>query len=146
MIKIICGVYGHYVTDPKTGKSRVVPKDKNSKPFELEPEQEARLVGLGVAKYVNAPVPEETPEAGESFGHLDPEQLEEMTNAKLKELAEDMGIETKKLTTKAKLIEAITAANVAPGPAVGEDGEGTEGDGEDDGAPLPEFDPAEAVQ
>ena len=97
-------------------------------------------MGLGVAEYVSAPGNE--PETDEFGGYLDPEQLGELTNAQLKELAEEMGIDTKKLTTKAKLIEAITAANVAPGPAEGEDGEGTE----DNGEPLPDFDPAEVVQ
>ena len=43
MIRIIRGVYGHY-----TG-GRVVPKDKHSQPFALDPEQEARLVRVGVA-------------------------------------------------------------------------------------------------
>ena len=135
MIKIISGVYGYL---DKNGC--VKPKTEKDDPFELTKEQEARLVGLGVAEYVSAPGSE--PETDEFGGYLDPEQLGELTNAQLKELAEEMGIDTKKLTTKAKLIEAITAANVAPGPAEGEDGEGTE----DNGEPLPDFDPAEAVQ
>ncbi len=135
MIKIISGVYGYL---DKNGC--VKPKTEKDDPFELTKEQEARLVGLGVAEYVSAPGNE--PETDEFGGYLDPEQLGELTNAQLKELAEEMGIDTKKLTTKAKLIEAITAANVAPGPAEGEDGEGTE----DNGEPLPDFDPAEAVQ
>ena len=48
------------------------------------------------------------PSEGKETAHLDPEQLKEHTNAKLKELAEDMGIETSKLKTKAQLIAAIT--------------------------------------
>ena len=48
------------------------------------------------------------PAEGEETAHLDPEQLKELTNAKLKELAEEMGINTTKLKTKAQLIAAIT--------------------------------------
>lgn len=51
MIRIISGVYGHYIGN------RVVPKDSSSEPFELTPEQEARLVNLGVAEYISdAPI------------------------------------------------------------------------------------------
>lgn len=52
MIQIIRGVYGHYITDAKTGKTRVVARDCHSDPIELTPEQEARLVSQGVARYV----------------------------------------------------------------------------------------------
>ena len=45
---------------------------------------------------------------GAETAHLDPEQLKELTNAKLRELAEDIGIDTAKLKTKAQLIAAIT--------------------------------------
>lgn len=48
------------------------------------------------------------PAADEEAARLDPEQLKELTNAKLKELAEEMGIDTAKLKTKAQLIAAIT--------------------------------------
>lgn len=136
MIKIISGVYGYL---DKNGC--VKPKTEKDGPFSLTKEQEARLVGLGVAKYVEeAPEATGKDEVGET-GHLDPEQLGELTNAQLKELAEKMGIDTKKLTTKAKLIEAITAIEVIPGPA--EDGKE---ETEDDGESLPNFDPSEAVQ
>ncbi|SCJ81334.1 Uncharacterised protein [uncultured Flavonifractor sp.] len=144
MIKIISGVYGYL---DKNGC--VKPKTEKDGPFQLTEEQEARLVGLGVAEYVHDPIGfDEQPPEGDAdieYAHLDPEQLWEMTNAQLKELAEEMGIDTKKLTTKAKLIEAITSVDVIPSHANDETGEGTEGDGEDDGEPLPDFDPAEAV-
>lgn len=144
MIKIVKGVYGYV---DKHGFVR--PKDCNSDPFETSPEQEARLVKLGVAEYVgepekaepvNEPAQAQISEIGEEATHLDPEQLKELTNAELKTMAEDMGIDTAKLKTKAQLIEAITAVDVAPGPD--EDGEGVEDDGE---AP-PAFDAAEAVE
>lgn len=133
MIKIIRGVYGHQIN------GRVVPKDEKSAPFELTPEQEARLVGLGVAEYVEesaSPIgfDEQPEEIDETVAHFDPEQLQELTNAKLKELAEDMGLETGKLKTKAQLIEAITAVDVE----LGTD--------EDDGDEPPAFDPTEAVE
>lgn len=50
MVQIVRGVYGHYIG------GRVVRKDKDSKPFELSPEQEERLVEAGIAEYVNLPV------------------------------------------------------------------------------------------
>lgn len=136
MIKIIKGVYG-YLDEHGTVK----PKTEQDEPFELSPEKEARLVGLGVAEYVNTPTSENEAENGqeeaEDVGRLDPEQLEELTNAQLKEMAQEMGIDTKKLTTKAKLIEAITAVDVIPGP---------ETEAEDDDETPPSFDPAEAVE
>ena len=45
---------------------------------------------------------------GAESAHLDPEQLKTLTNAKLTELAKEMGIDTAKLKTKAQLIAAIT--------------------------------------
>lgn len=138
MIKIIKGTYGYM---DKNGI--VKPKTEKDGPFELTKEQEARLVRLGVAEYVNGStnVPDHEPDQDEETGHLDPEQLGELTNAQLKEIAEKMGIDTKKLTTKAKLIEAITAVEIIPGPA-----EDEEEDPEDDGEQAPTFDATEAVQ
>lgn len=144
MIKIVKGVYGYV---DKHGFVR--PKDCNSEPFVTSPEQEARLVKLGVAEYVdepekaepvNEPAQVQSSKNDEETARLDPEQLKELTNAELKTMAEDMGIDTAKLKTKAQLIEAITAVDVVPGPD--EDSEGMEDDGE---AP-PAFDAAEAVE
>lgn len=144
MIRIIKGVYGHV-----DEHGFVRPKDCNSDPFKASPEQEARLVKAGVAAYVDEPVKVPTvnepaqvqsPKNDEAAAHLDPEQLKELTNAELKTMAEDMGIDTAKLKTKAQLIEAITAVDVVPGSD--EDSEGVEDDGE---AP-PAFDAAEAVE
>ena len=144
MIKIVKGVYGYV---DKHGFVR--PKDCNSEPFVTSPEQEARLVKLGVAEYVgepekaepvNEPAQAQISEIGEEAAHLDPEQLKELTNAELKTMAEDMGIDTAKLKTKAQLIEAITAVDVVPGPD--ESGE----EMEDDGEVPPTFDAAEAVE
>lgn len=144
MIKIVKGVYGYV---DKHGFVR--PKDCNSEPFNTSPEQEARLVKLGVAEYVdepakvptvNEPAQAQSSKNDEETARLDPDQLKELTNAELKAMAEDMGIDTAKLKTKAQFIEAITAVDVVPGPD--EDSEGMEDDGE---AP-PAFDAAEAVE
>ena len=45
-------------------------------------------------------------------GHLDRDQLEEMSFADLKALAKDMGIETGKIRSKSGMIEAILAVEV----------------------------------
>lgn len=144
MIKIVKGVYGYV---DKHGFVR--PKDCNSEPFNTSPEQEARLVKLGVAEYVdepakaepvNEPAQVQSPQNDEAVAHLDPDQLKELTNAELKKMAEEMSIDTSKLKTKAQLIEAITAVDVVPGPD-----EGSE-EMEDDGEAPPTFDAAEAVE
>lgn len=130
-IEIISGAYGHR-------------PDGSAHPVTIErgqccevPEAEAeRLIALGIARMAvqsgsgtvatsadslngNAPsvdIPaKESGAESEETTHLDPEQLKELTNDKLRELAEDMGISTGKLKTKAQLIDAITAVEVAPG-------------------------------
>ena len=64
------------------------------------------------------------PAEGEETARLDPEQLKELTNAKLKELAEEMGIDTAKLKTKAQLIAAITDVPLEDAISGEEDDEG----------------------
>lgn len=90
----------------------------------------ARLASLGVGVVLEG-IPEEdttgaiaTPVEGGETAHLDPEQLKELTNAKLKELAEEMGIDTAKLKTKAQLIAAITDVPLEDAISGEEDGEG----------------------
>lgn len=138
MIKIICGVYGHYVTDKETGKSRVVAKDKNAEPFELTKEQEARLVGLGVAKYVNTPETVKEPETEPDWAE---KPLEEMTAKELREIGKEMGYSFKVGLTKAEMIECIKH-----GPPDAVAPEDTDEDAEDDGEQAPTFDATEAVQ
>lgn len=70
--------------------------------------------------------------------HLDPEQLKTLTNAKLAELAKEMGIDTAKLKTKAQLIAAIT--DVPLEDAIAEDD-----DGVDDGEAPPVLTPEAPV-
>lgn len=64
------------------------------------------------------------PAEDEETAHLDPEQLKELTNAKLKELAEEMGIDTAKLKTEAQLIAAITDVPLEDAISGEDDGEG----------------------
>lgn len=52
MIKIIAGVYGY------KENGIILPKDKDSEPFSLDPEREAELVAQGVAEYANVIIPE----------------------------------------------------------------------------------------
>ena len=67
---------------------------------------------------------QDEPAEGEETARLDPEQLKELTNAKLKELAEEMGIDTAKLKTKAQLIAAITDGPLEDAISGEEDDEG----------------------
>ncbi|MBS5134848.1 MAG: hypothetical protein KHZ05_05325 [Oscillospiraceae bacterium] len=151
MIKIISGVYGHYVTDPKSGKSRVVARDRRSEPFELEPEQEARLVSQGVARYVNkveidaAPIgfdeqppdPNELPEGVVGI----PEYSEDMTVKELRDIGKLCGLTFKVGMTKKEMVDALDAE--IEGKMVDYD-EVVNGESDDEDAPS--FDAAEAVQ
>lgn len=67
---------------------------------------------------------QDEPAEGEETARLDPEQLKELTNAKLKELAEEMGIDTANLKTKAQLIAAITDVPLEDAISGEEDDEG----------------------
>ena len=142
MIRIICGVYG--------GKNGV--KRPGDKPFSLTPAEEARLVALKVAAYVDAPapapaddyVPEDAPigfdemppedyaEDAEDEAEImeEPIDLETMTAKELRELGKDYGLTFKANDKRSTMIEAITAAQAAL--AVAED--------------APTFDAAEAVE
>ena len=123
-IEIICGTYG-YRPD---GSKHPIPIDRGGI-CEVSEEEAQRLFALCVARPAEeTPSPAvATPPAGEDgsgagadpssgdegaedaeSAHLDPEQLRTLTNAKLTELAKEMGIDTAKLKTKAQLIAAIT--------------------------------------
>lgn len=124
-VKIICGTYGYR---PK-GSLHPIPIDRGGI-CEVTEEEAHRLFQLGVARPVEgAPIlaiatssegeedggaGADLPDGGEGAedaknDHLDPDQLKELTNAKLRELAEEMGIDTAKLKTKAQLIAAIAS-------------------------------------
>lgn len=121
-----------------SGETRI--ENQTRKPadgwFCAPPEVESRLVRVGAAVYAqecgakgvatlcageigigtgeNPPASGNAAEGMES-ARIDPEQLGELTNTKLRELAEDMGIDTARLKTKTQLIEAITAEEISPG-------------------------------
>lgn len=64
---------------------------------------------------------EERPSTAHITGHLDKGQLDSMKLADLKKLAEDMGIDTKGLKSKADLVAAIAAEEVEAGDIVDPD-------------------------
>lgn len=145
MIKIVRGVYGFV---DKNGFVR--PKTEADEPFELLPEQEARLVRLGVAEYVGNVEGEQEQEQGETEqeefeGEQDPigfdetpeeePALSEMSVKELREIGKEYGLSFKVGTSKADMVKAIEAAEA----------ELDTEDEDDDGEPAPVFDASEAV-
>ena len=128
-IRIISGGYGL----KENGVNKL--KDRNSEPFFVDDTEAHRLIANGMAKKVEEVAPpknnnddirgasinqSETTEATENvIGHLSEEQLETMTNKQLKQLAEEMGIDTSKMRVKKDYISAITAVDVE----IAEDGD-----------------------
>lgn len=128
MVRMISG-------STRIGKRTYTPADGF---FEAAPEVEQRLVLLGVAECDAetvyepvatdaAPASGDTPcvdmpseENGaerDTEAYLDAEQLQALTVAQLKAMAEEMGIATAKLKKKDDLIAAITAVPAEPGAA-----------------------------
>ena len=123
MIKMIAGVYGY-----KEG-GIIMPKDKDSEPFSLEPEREAELVERGIAVYANLIIPEEEPEpAGQNGsdsqddedGQNDdgsqndedgqkqkPEYSEKMKLPELQALAASYGLDAQKMRAKAEVVKLL---------------------------------------
>lgn len=140
MIKIICGVYGH-----KVG-GRVVPMTKNSEPFELTPEQEARLVARGVAAYVDEPP---TPENGggqlpDGVGGV-PEYSAETSAKELREIGKSLGLTFKVGMSKAEMVAALDK-HTEENSVDGYDLEDTDADeGEDTDEDAPDFNAADAL-
>lgn len=148
MIEMIAGVFGLPVKQDN-GKTRVVAKGPESGPFNASPEQEARLVGLKLARYVTAPVEvdeddaevvddttpigfDETPPVDSVEDDAEVEEIVDMETLSAKELREigkEYGLTFKANAKKSDMIEAITAAQAET----------------DDGEPAPEFDASEAV-
>lgn len=127
-VKITSGLYGHR----PAGAKRLRPVPAGGICVTTD-EEAARLVKIGVGVILPDEADKRTqegvathpeggdagsagvdtpdgdgPAEGEGAARLDPEQLKELTNAKLRELAEGLGIDTAKLKTKAQLIAAIT--------------------------------------
>ena len=139
-VKIISGAYGYRMN----GHVRAITREDD--PIEVADSEAKRLVEMGVAAFAVDAVQEsrreevataqddeadvcpssdmpddESPAEGTETAHLDEQQLTEMTNAQLRQLAEDMGIDCAKLRTKAQLIAAI--ANIPLEDAIEEDGD-----------------------
>ena len=145
MIEMIAGVFGLPVKQPN-GKTRVVAKGPKDGPFAASKEQEARLVSMKLARYVE--LPEEDDEAGAPIGFNDmpelpegvtaiPEYSEESTAKELREIGKLCGLTFKVGMTKAEMVAALDEhieANMVEGDELPE---------EDD---APSFDASEAVQ
>ena len=142
MIQIIRGVYGHYID------GHVVPRDKNSGPFALAPEQEKRLVRIGVAKYVDNPVDDAKPDVAEELLGLPngvdaiPEYNASMKADELRKIAKLMGLTFPVGTTKAEMVAQMDAFLDEHMDESEDDADMPPEDIED----VPTFDAAEAVQ
>lgn len=129
MIRIIRGVYGHYVN------GTVQAKGVDSPPFAITPEKEERLVAQGVAVYVD-----DVPTAREELPELPPdvtaisEYSIDMKPDELRAIAKQMGLTFKFGTSKAEMIAKMNRFLE----------EHTEDTLDEDAAPT--FDAAEAVQ
>lgn len=143
MIQMIAGVFGLQVG------GIVKAMDKNSGPFEVSPEQEARLIRLGLAVHVDDGTPigfDETPpmddedeepaedavEDAEEHEADAPVDLNELTAKELREIGKEYGLTFKANASKASMIAEIEAAQ-------------HEDAAEDIGEPAPVFDASDAV-
>ena len=134
MIHIIRGVYGYL---DKDGIVRT--KTEKDAPFELLPEQEARLVRLGVAEYVgnvkSAPVEETAAASDTEEAPTDRLSLADLSVKELREIGKEYGISFKVGISKAEMVAAIQKAEAE-----------AELDEPEDGEEAPVFDASEAVQ
>jgi len=144
MIKIIKGTYGY-----RKG-NRIIPKTPADDPFTATPEQEARLVRLGVAVYVDAPAKAPAtpatpaaPKAPENAktGSKDVDELPaynlDMKLDELKEIAKAYGVDASDARKKADVIAMIEAAKA-------KDPEGETPEGDDQGDEDPDDETPEA--
>lgn len=147
MIKIIAGTYGY--VNKKTGA--VEAKDKKAQPFSCDKDEEARLVALGVAEYVEGVNQDEDPDQdpdgkGQDNGDAHqgdqndqksdqkPEKtLADMTKKELTQIATDLGIELPKKATNQDIIEAIEKARAEH---EGDQDEDLDDEEDDDEAPA----------
>ena len=110
MIEMLQGTFGLPVNGIVKGMN------KNSGPFDAGAEQEARLVSLGLAKYVDEPVVEDAPVFDETPPELPelpdgveaiPEYSIESKADELREIAKMCGLSFKVGMTKAEMVEAL---------------------------------------
>ena len=126
MIKIVRGVYGFV---DKYGIVR--PKTEADAPFELKPEQEERLVRLGVAEYVGNVAAEQAPIDVEE-PPVEDTTLSDKSVKELREIGKDYDLTFPVGTSKADMVKAIEAAQAE---LISDDDE-----------PAPVFDVTEAVR
>jgi hypothetical protein len=133
MIKIIKGTYGH-----REGK-RIIPKTPADGPFQATPEQEQRLVKLGVAVYVDAPAAAPKAPEGTDAGGKDVDELPayniDMKLDELKEIAKAYGVDASDARKKADVIAMIEAAKAEELEENGQDDEDHDGEDQDDETP-----------
>lgn len=146
MIQMIAGVYGLYKDGRVRGMSR------ESGPFSVDAAEEARLVGLGIAEYVNiyaaegeedAPELPKLPELPDGVVAI-PEYSEDSSPKELREIGKLCGLTFKVGTTKAEMVAALDAhiaENTVDGDDMAEDDPAAEG--EED---APTFNAEDAVQ
>lgn len=150
MIEMIAGTFGLPVNGIIKGMT------KDSGPFEASAEQEARLVKLGLAKYVHQTEPfdeetEQDDDTAEVFDDGDPVgfdeipadlipegvelvELSELSAKELREFGKEYGLTFKGNASKADMIQAIQEAQAAEAAEIA-----------DDDDPAPDFDASEAV-
>lgn len=84
MIRIIAGVYGY------KENGIILPKDKDSEPFSLDPEREAELVAQGVAEYANVIIPETEPVPKPETAGAEQQPAEDPTEPEAEEPEQDL--------------------------------------------------------
>lgn len=142
MIQMKCGV----TSVPVDGVLKRM--DKNSGPFDAAPEQEERLIRLGMAVRVDDGAPidfdETPPEDDADLDDIEVDEadvveeeidLETLTAKELREIGAEYGLTFKANASKASMIEAIKKAETDVDYLT-----------EDDGEPAPSFDATDAVQ
>lgn len=131
MIKMIAGVYGLKVTRPD-GTHHIKGMGVGDGSFSLAPEEEARLVSLGVARYVK------------SVGGMKP--FGEMSVKELREIGKKHGLTFRIGMTKAEMAKSIEEKLANDTEEEGTDGgAGENAEGSADGS-VPTFDATEAVK
>ena len=138
MIQIIHGVYGYLDKD-----GIVRPKTEADAPFELSPDQEARLVRLGIAQYVaSVNHAQESADLTQEVGDIDIDEtfeeevpLSDYNVKELREIGKEYGLTFKVGASKADMVKAIEEAKAA-----------LTVEAEEDGESAPVFDASEAVQ
>lgn len=103
VIRIIQGTYGY-----KTPGGSLDPVDCGGT-CDVNEAEAKRLVGLGVAEVVEGKISEPAEVVVAPEDDVEEVDLEDMSFAELKDLAEQMNIDTKGIKSKAKLIAAIEA-------------------------------------